>query len=315
MSYVQLLTWANDASRTQVELSAAATGLGLNPAGTVGQLRSRIRALIARQPDLTVAAPWAPVPAAPVAAPAPAAAPIAGAAGAGAGAAVAVPVTTATTTRTTTTTRNTRDSTLLALVTLAALLLLACLACVAGSALSNAAQGRGLRLLPIMGISLARQPVVVQPVAAPIVQPAQVTVGVGLKYDETDCNPAALAACRNSGQSEFPAVLVRNIQSGDRSLIDGIVAIQQLFASTPNSQVWDSWSSLNVDDVYPSFIWCPGNNCAYPPDTAFPLMGIPALEHVQFSIAIVSAHAPADPPAGITQVTCPNGDCWAGLLR
>lgn len=153
------------------------------------------------------------------------------------------------------------------------------------------------------------------PTAKPLSPATPATTGTGLKYDETGCDPSNLSACRNQGQTEFVAVIVRNIQSGDRTLAGGIQAIQQLFASTPGSKTWDKWTSLNADPVLPTFVWCPAGTCSYPPDSAFPLMGIPALKDHAFKIAIVSAHAPADPAAAITKVSCPLADCWAGLLR
>ncbi|KKP65761.1 MAG: hypothetical protein UR63_C0044G0002 [Candidatus Roizmanbacteria bacterium GW2011_GWC2_35_12] len=135
-----------------------------------------------------------------------------------------------------------------------------------------------------------------------------------LKYDETGCDPQNLVACRINGQTEFPAIFVRRIQSGVLSLTQGIVAIQQLAAAAgvPTS---DAWTTLTADPVYATFVWCPAGNCSYPPDTAFPLMGISGLANVQFSLAIVSAHSPSTPPASINTVTCPNGDCWSAPLQ
>ncbi len=161
-------------------------------------------------------------------------------------------------------------------------------------------------------------PVAVSPIVPPIVVPAASNttgpVANRLKYDETDCDPNNLAACRIAGQYEFPAIFVRRIQSGALSLTDGIVAIQQLAAAAgvPTS---DRWSSLSADPVYATFVWCPSGTCTYPTDTAFPLMGIPALVNDQFKLAIVSAHSPQVPPASITDVNCPVGDCWAAPLQ
>lgn len=153
----------------------------------------------------------------------------------------------------------------------------------------------------------APQPTAVPPGANP---PA--TAGT-LKYDEMGCDANNLAACRPN-QAEFPAIYVRNIQSGDRTLVGGIQAIQQLAAAS-EARTQDKWRERDVDPVNPTFVWCPGNNCQWVPDTAFPLLGIPRVATVAQTIGIVQSHAPADPPARIIRVTCPNADCWSVALR
>lgn len=135
-----------------------------------------------------------------------------------------------------------------------------------------------------------------------------------LKYDETGCDSNNLTACRIAGQFEFPAIFVRRIQSGDLSLTQGIVAIQQL-AAAAGVPTNDAWMTMSADPVYATFVWCPSGTCSYPTDTAFPLMGIPALANDQFKLAIVSAHSPQVPPASITEVSCPVGDCWSAPLQ
>jgi hypothetical protein len=151
----------------------------------------------------------------------------------------------------------------------------------------------------------------------PIAPAAPITSGPvanRLKYDETGCDLNNLTACRIAGQSEFPAIFVRRIQSSDLTLTQGIVAIQQL-AAAAGVPTQDNWSTFEADPIYATFVRCPAGNCSYPTDTAFPLMGIPALADVQFSLAIVSAHSPSTPPASINTVTCPNGDCWSAPLQ
>lgn len=155
---------------------------------------------------------------------------------------------------------------------------------------------------------------VLAPLAAPVSAPAAVTNTKALKYDETGCNPSDLSACLNSGQSQFVAIYVRNIQSSDLTIEQGIVKIQQLVAASgvPSQ---DKWTNMTADPVYATFVWCPQGNCKFVPDTAFPLLGIPGLETVATKLAIVSAHMPADPKATILNVSCPAGDCWSFQLR
>lgn len=150
--------------------------------------------------------------------------------------------------------------------------------------------------------------------AAAAAAPAAVSAPVDtLKYDETGCDSANLAACRNPGQDQFPAVYLRNVQSGDKTLVEGIIAIQQLVAAAgvPSS---DKWSTLSVDPVWPTLVWCPAGNCTWVPDTAFPLLGIAPKED-DFTIGIVQAHQPADPAATVVQIVCPGADCWSFKLR
>lgn len=59
MTYVQLLAWVNDPSRTRPELQAACAGLGLNRAGNATVLRDRLRAHIAAQ-NLNAPSPFTP---------------------------------------------------------------------------------------------------------------------------------------------------------------------------------------------------------------------------------------------------------------
>lgn len=155
-----------------------------------------------------------------------------------------------------------------------------------------------------------------QPPATPIPATPYVTGPVPnrLKYDETGCDQTNLAACRIAGQSEFPAVFVRRIQSGDLTLTQGIVAIQQL-AAAANVPAMDKWTSFSADPIRATFVWCPSGLCQYPTDTAFPLMGISALKADWMKIAIVSAHSPSTPPASINTVYCPVGDCWSVPLQ
>jgi len=145
-----------------------------------------------------------------------------------------------------------------------------------------------------------------------------------LKYDEMGCNADDLVACVPGEQAVwqadsanrhlFPAIYLRNVQSGDRSPSDAIVQIQQMASGWAKS--WDKWTAFNADPRWPTLVWCPQRNCEYVPDTAFPLLNAPGVSSEwYYSIAIVSAHLPADPSASQTQVVCPSGDCWAVLLH
>lgn len=134
-----------------------------------------------------------------------------------------------------------------------------------------------------------------------------------LKYDETGCPVGNPYQCLDgTGQTEFPAVYVRNIQSGDKVLFQGIAAIQQL-AQAAGVPSMDRWTELDAHPVSPTFVWCP-SGCSWIPDTAFPLLGIGSTDD-DFAIGIVQAHYPADPQAGVTKIVCPAGDCWAVPLR
>ena len=154
---------------------------------------------------------------------------------------------------------------------------------------------------------------------------ATVTQGSSLKYDETGCDALNLPACVPAEQSSwwsadsanrhlFPAIYLRNAQSGDLSPAEAIIAIQQMAAGWATT--WDAWTTLDVDPVYPTLVWCPQRDCTFVPDTAFPLLQAPGVgSEWYFSIAVVSAHLPADPPAGQTTISCPSGDCWAVALH
>jgi hypothetical protein len=179
------------------------------------------------------------------------------------------------------------------------------------------------QLVPVMVIQTVMvsapnsEPLVITATPEVVVPPTPITNGPvanRLKYDETGCDSNNLTACRIAGQSEFPAIFVRRIQSGNLTLTNGIVAIQQL-AAAAGVPTQDNWSTFEADPIYATFVWCPSGTCTYPTDTAFPLMGIPALVNDQFKLAIVSAHSPQVPPASITEVSCPVGDCWSAPLQ
>lgn len=137
-----------------------------------------------------------------------------------------------------------------------------------------------------------------------------------LNATDVSCVPSPQAAWWNaaSGRHLFPALYLQNAQSGDLTPAEAIIQIQQMAAGW--AQSWDAWTSFTAHPEWPTLVWCPQRDCEFPPDTAFPLLhadGVPAEWY--FSIGIVSAHLPADPPAGDTQVICPAGDCWSVLLH
>jgi hypothetical protein len=171
--------------------------------------------------------------------------------------------------------------------------------------------------------SLATEPPVFTSTTKPAAPDASAPTN-SLKYDEMGCNADDLVACVPGEQAAwqadsanrhlFPAIYLRNVQSGDRSPSDAIVQIQQMASGWAKS--WDKWTAFNADPRWPTLVWCPQRNCEYVPDTAFPLLNAPGVSSEwYYSIAIVSAHLPADPSASQTQVVCPSGDCWAVLLH
>ena len=60
MTWLLLLDWVNDPTRTVQELQTACSGLGLAPTGNRNQLTNKLRAHIASQPNLNNTATWTP---------------------------------------------------------------------------------------------------------------------------------------------------------------------------------------------------------------------------------------------------------------
>ena len=75
MTWLLLLDWVNDPTRTVQELQTACSGLGLAPTGNRNQLLTKLRAHTGSQPDLNDVAAWSPATPTPTPLPAPIPAP------------------------------------------------------------------------------------------------------------------------------------------------------------------------------------------------------------------------------------------------
>lgn len=152
--------------------------------------------------------------------------------------------------------------------------------------------------------------------AAPTAQPTisaptvQATGPVGLKYQyDAGCAAAAQAGLDPMG---FPACILQRVQGGLLSPAEAIVAIQKL-ATAKGVPSYDGWKTLLVDEHAPMFVWCPGGDGTFIPDTARPLEDPRIDKRWWNTVGVVQAH-PASDPAVIRTVTCPSVG-WAVALH
>lgn len=118
----------------------------------------------------------------------------------------------------------------------------------------------------------------------------------------------------SSAPMDYPACILQRVQSGELSVTEGIVAIQQLTArfGVPSQ---DGWTTLQANEHAVTFGWCSGGFARpLPNDTARPLEDTRLESRWWDSVVIVQPHPAADPATNVT-MTCPSGDGWAMLLH